>query len=170
MIISYNTDWEKKKTHFLLYENWMVLICTNVNHQHPRKLCPMFGWNWPSRSGVKEFGISSTFFRYFVKIPHWKRAWTFIWTNLNFLFPRMLLAKFNWNLHSGYGEGDFQISSIYLRYFAIFSPWKIKNVALHLNKYDTPSRKALVQIGTDVRRRRWKYEKFTGKQGKRISF
>ena len=33
-------------------------------------------------------------FRYFITISSWKRAWTFIWTKLNFHHQRMLCAKF----------------------------------------------------------------------------
>ena len=50
--------------------------------------------------------------------------WFFIWTNLNPLDPRMLCAKFGWNWHSGSGEEDFLISSMYFCYFKIISPWK----------------------------------------------
>ena len=37
-------------------------------------------------------------------ISHWKRAWPFIFTNLNPLYPRMLCAKFGRNWPSGSGE------------------------------------------------------------------
>ena len=52
--------------------------------------------------------------------------WFFIWTNMNPLHPRMLCAKFVWNWPNGSGEEDFQISSMYFRYFVItgISPWK----------------------------------------------
>ena len=53
-----------------------------------------------------------------------KRAKPFIWTNLNSLHQRMLCAKFVWNCPSGSGEDDFLISSMYIRYFIIISPWK----------------------------------------------
>ena len=46
-------------------------------------------------------------FRYFVTISPWKRAWPFIWTHLNPLYPRMLCAKFGWNWPCGSGEEDF---------------------------------------------------------------
>ena len=41
--------------------------------------------------------ISSMYFRCFVIIYPWIRAWPFIWTNLNPLYPRILCAKFGWN-------------------------------------------------------------------------
>ena len=52
----------------------------------------------------KKIIISSMYFCYFVIITPWKRAGTFIWTNLNSLHPRMLCAKFGWNWLSGSGE------------------------------------------------------------------
>ena len=36
----------------------------------------------------------------------------------------MLCVKFGWNWYSGSGEEDFLISSVYLWYFVIISPWK----------------------------------------------
>ena len=36
----------------------------------------------------------------------WKRAWLFIWINLNSFHPRMHCAKFGWNWPSGSGEED----------------------------------------------------------------
>ena len=37
------------------------------------------------------------YFHYFLIISPWKRAWPFIWTNLNPHHPRILCAKFGWN-------------------------------------------------------------------------
>ena len=99
-------------------------IWTNLNPLYPMMLCAKFGWNWPSGSGEEEFLISSMYFRYFVIISLWKKAWTFILTNLNLLHPRMLCAKFGWNWPSGSWEEDFLILSMYFRYFVIISPWK----------------------------------------------
>ena len=64
------------------------------------------------------------YFHHFVIISPWKRARSFIWTNLNPLHPSMLCAKFGWNWLSGSGEEDFRISSIYFFYFVIVSTWK----------------------------------------------
>ena len=48
-------------------------------------------------------------FSYFIitGISPWKRAWPFIWTNLNSHHLRMLYAKFGWNMLSGSREEDF---------------------------------------------------------------
>ena len=69
-------------------------------------LCNVW-WNWPTGSVEEDFKILSMYFRYFVIISPWKRAGSFIWTNLNPLHPRMLCAKFGWKWLSGSGEEDF---------------------------------------------------------------
>ena len=48
----------------------------------------------------------------------------FIWRILNSPHQRMLCAKIGWNWRSGSGEENFWISSMYLHYFVIISPWK----------------------------------------------
>ena len=58
---------------------------------------------WPSGYGG-DFKISSIYFHSFVIISTWKKAWSFIWKNLNPLHPRMLCTKFGWNWSSGSGE------------------------------------------------------------------
>mgnify|MGYP003686606297 CR=1 FL=1 len=98
----HNVDQEKKKNIITFMRNY-----TNLNPLHPRMLCAMFGWNWPSVSGEKEFLISSMNFHYFVIISPLKRTGSFIWTNLNPLHPRMLCAKFGWKWSCGSGEEDF---------------------------------------------------------------
>ena len=47
-------------------------------------------------------------FSLFVIICLWRRAWPFIWTNLNLIHPMMLCVKFGWNWPCGSGEEDFQ--------------------------------------------------------------
>ena len=113
--------------YFVIISPWKragSFIWTNLNPLHPRMLCAKFGWNWPSGSGEEDILISSMYFRYFEIISPWKRAGSFIWTNLNPLHPRMFCAKFNWNWPSGSEEEEFLISSMYFRYFVIISPWK----------------------------------------------
>ena len=98
-------------------------VWTNLNPLHPRMLFTKFGWNWPRGSGEEDFLILSMYFHYFVIISPWKKVGPFIWTNLNSIHPRMLCAKFGWYWHSGSGEEDFLISSMYFHYFVIISPW-----------------------------------------------
>ena len=59
-------------------------------------LCAKFCSNWPSCFGGGDFSILSMYFRYFVIISPWKRAWPFIWTNLDLLHTRMFCAKCFW--------------------------------------------------------------------------
>ena len=53
-----------------------------------------------------------------------RMKWFFFEKKLNSLHPRMLCAKFGWNWSSDCGEKYFFISSMYVRYFVIISPWK----------------------------------------------
>ena len=117
----------------------------------------------------EDFEISSMYFRYFVLISPWKKVSPFIWINLNFLYPRMLWfgwnqrRKFGWNWPRGSGEEDFEISSMYFRYFVIIPPLE-KSVALHLNKLESPLPKNalwLVEIGQVVLEKKMKCEQFT---------
>ena len=55
------------------------------------------------------------YFRYFVIISLWKKAWTFILTNLNLLHPRMLCAKFGWNWAQWFWR------KIFLNFIYVFS-------------------------------------------------
>ena len=43
------------------------------------------------------FLILSMYVCYIIIFFPWKRAWPFIWINLNPLYPRMLCTKFGWN-------------------------------------------------------------------------
>ena len=53
----------------------------------------------------KIFKFRQCIFCNFVIITSWKRAWAFIWTNLNALQPRMHCCQFGWNWPSGsWGE------------------------------------------------------------------
>ena len=54
----------------------------------------------------------------------WKRIQTFIWTNFNPVYPRMLCAKLSRNWCGGSGEEDFLISPKYFRVFVIISSGK----------------------------------------------
>ena len=77
--------------HYHIFENWMVFICKTLNSLHPRMLC---GW---IDSRKEDFNTLPMYFRYFVSISVWKRAWPFLRTNLNPNHSLMLCAKFGWN-------------------------------------------------------------------------
>ena len=133
---------------FLLFTNSIIspmrrvwpFIWTNLNPLHPRMLCAKFGWSWTSGSGWRIiFKVFNIFLQFTIIFPL-RRAWPFIWTNLNPLHPRMLCAKFGWNWPSGSGE--------YLEkfFFLIISHFGT-GVALHLNKIELPSpRNTLCQV------------------------
>ena len=74
-----------------------------MNSLHPRMLCVGFGWNWPSGSGERFLDFFNVLLLFHYYLPC-KRAWPFIWTNLNPTHPRMLYVKFDWNWPSGSGE------------------------------------------------------------------
>ena len=119
-------------------------IWTNLNPYHPRMLVPRLVEIGSVVLEKRIFLISSMHFPYFVIISPWKRVGPFIWTNLNPLDPKMLLAKFGWNWLSGSWEEDFLISS---KYFPCnYLPLK-KGGDLHLYKLESPSPKdALWQV------------------------
>ena len=55
----------------------------------------------------------------------WKMAAElFLWLNLIPIHPRMFCAKFSWNWTCGFGEEDFQMSSVYFQ-IPIISHWKM---------------------------------------------
>ena len=55
------------------------------------------------------------YFQYFVIISPWKKAWPFVWTNLNLLHLRMRCAKFGWKRPRGSGEEDKNVKSLQQR-------------------------------------------------------
>ena len=85
--------WLRENIHYLLFENWMVIICIWV-HSTNDVLCQVWlklvRWFW------RTFLTFVKAFLYFVIISPWKTAWPFIWTYLNSLHPSMLCSKFGW--------------------------------------------------------------------------
>ena len=99
--------------YFVIISPWKrPFIWTNLNSLHPRLLCAKFGWNWPCGSPEEDFSNSSMYFRNFVIIFPWKYEGSFIWTNVNPLYPRMLCFMFGMNWPSGFGEEDENVKSL----------------------------------------------------------
>jgi hypothetical protein len=76
-----------------------------------------------------------------------KRTWPIVWSNSNFLHPRIICTKFDWIWPAGSGEDDFKNFSVYFHSFAIISPWRagaIPFVSITLNPLPPRS---LVEIG-----------------------
>ena len=97
----------------------------------------MTQWFWRKR-----------FFLNFVKVfslfwynSSWKRAGLFIWTNLNFIHPRMLWAKFGWNLPCDSFKNFVKVYSLFCSYLPLE-----KGGALHLNKESSSPNNALCQV------------------------
>ena len=74
----------------------------NFSFPGPVVLEKIFKWHHP-------------IFCIFVIIPLLKGAWSFIWTNLNPLHPRMICTKFDWIWPSGSGEEDENVKSLQRR-------------------------------------------------------
>ena len=78
--------------YFVIISPWKRVgpfIWTNLNPLHPRIIYAMFSWNWPSGYGEEDFLNLSMYFHNSVIISTWKRAWPFIWSNLNPLHIRI---------------------------------------------------------------------------------
>ena len=102
----HNVYWESK-THFLLFENWMILICKTSSPLNPRMLCAKFGWTWPNWRR-----IFLNFVNVFSLLHHYLPLEKCVELNLNKLESwghhlRMLCARFGWNWPSVSGEEDF---------------------------------------------------------------
>ena len=103
-------------------------------------------------------------FLYFIIISPDKRQWSFIWTNLNPLYWRMLCTKFGWNRPSGSCEEDFfNLDNV----FSLFpySPLR-KGQGPSFEKLEIPSTKDILcqvwlKLAKWLWRIRWKCEKFT---------
>ena len=116
---------KRDKNIFSFFQNWMVLICKNLNSFYQRMLCAKLGWNWLNGSGEEDFKISSMYFCYFIIFFPWKRVGYFIWLHLNPNHSKMIFVKFGWNLPCVQEKKIFigKICQWICPYFVIF-PWK----------------------------------------------
>jgi hypothetical protein len=76
-------------------------------------------------------------FYIFVIISPLKRTWSFIWTNLNSLHPRIICTKFDWIWPAGSGEEDFLKNFSAFLLFRYYLPLE-KGDPLHLNTLESP--------------------------------
>ena len=102
-IFCYYLNLEKRVWTF----NWR-----NLNSHHLKTLCDEFGRKLTIYYGKEDFEKLSMYVDYAVIISPWKRAWPFIWTNLNFLHPRMPCHKFSWYWPCDSGEEDKNVKSL----------------------------------------------------------
>ena len=95
---------EKGVVLHLKYKNWMLFtkgcFVTSLVEIGPVVL---------EKKILKSFSI---YFYYFIMIFPLRRAWPFIWTNLNPIHPRMFCATFDWNLTSGSGEENKNVKGL----------------------------------------------------------
>ena len=100
--------------YYLPLEKGMALYLNK--HELPSlkdTLCQVW-MNWPTFSGEEDIFKLVNIFSLFIIISRWKRAGSFIWTNLNSLHPRILCAKFGWNLPSSSGEDFLNFVNVFL--------------------------------------------------------
>ena len=76
------------------------------------------------------------YFRFFIIISPWKRAWSRLWKNMNPNHPRMLCAKLGWNIGPVVLEKKIFKFCQCIFAFCNYLPLE-KGRALHLNKLNT---------------------------------
>ena len=67
-----------------------------------RMLCAKFGWNWPTKKRFwrrRFLNSVNMYFRYFVIISLWTRAWSFIWKKNPKQYFRSMIAIGLWDLN-----------------------------------------------------------------------
>ena len=93
---------DKRQSHiWYIFSLCLVINWPKSNHYFSKSE----RWTWYFLEKIFKF-LQIKYFRYFQIISPYKRAWSFIWTKLNSLNPRILCAKFGWNWSSGSGEED----------------------------------------------------------------
>ena len=75
------------------YKRMWSFIWKNSKILHPRMLCAKVWLILAQLFWRRRFYITSMYFRYFVIISLWRRAWIFIWTYLNFFSPKAALRQ-----------------------------------------------------------------------------
>ena len=81
---------------YLSLEKKVILYLYKCEFPLPKDCALCFGWNCPVGLEKKNFKFGQCIFA-ISSISTWKKAWLFIWTNLNPLHLRMLCAEFGWN-------------------------------------------------------------------------
>jgi hypothetical protein len=137
-----------------------IIICTSSNLHYVRKLSCKSGLFWLSGSWGENVSMTSPNFCIFVNISVLKRTWPFIWTILNFLYPRMvsppplaIMIWTNFNLHyvkklwckselfwlsdSGFRLENFSMTPIPFLHFCDYVPVE-EDLAFYLNNLEFP--------------------------------
>ena len=152
----------KRGKKHLVFQNWMFLHCKKLNHLYPWMICAKFAWNWPRGSGEKDFQVLTMYIPYFVIIFPWKRAWPFIWTNLNSLHPRKLCVKVGWNWPMVLEKNIFEILPMYV--YLPLGGWTISFEQIRISSTQGCFIPSLAEIGTMVLEKKtemWKVSTMT---------
>ena len=80
--------------YYLPLKKAVALHLNKLESPLPKDVCAKFGWNWPSGSREGDFlKILWIQIYYFAITSTWRRAWPFIWTILNSLYPSIFLPS-----------------------------------------------------------------------------
>ena len=118
---------------FVIISHWKragPFIWTNLNPLYLRMLCAKFCQVWLKLAQwfwKENFQISPMYFRYFVIIFPFKRAWPFIWANLNPPSSKDDFCKVWWKLVRWFWRSWFSnFVNVFLlfRTYVIISHWK----------------------------------------------
>ena len=90
-----------------------------------------------SGSEEEDYQMTPPHFYIFAIISPLKRTWSFIWTNLNSLYPRIICTKFDWLWLAGSGKEDFLIKFSAFSLLSYHLPLE-RDYPLHLNKLESP--------------------------------
>ena len=103
----------KRKKKINLFRIYWFFIWTNWNPLHPRMLCAMFGWNWPSGSREEDCNF----------LPLEKDSTLYL-NKLESTSSKNALCQFWLNLANWFWWRRFLNFVHVFRYFVIISPWR----------------------------------------------
>ena len=139
----HNVKLREEKTHYLLFENLIVLNLNKLEFSSPKNtLCQIWlkfvQWFW-IRKMIFKFRQLIILFRKYMYLPL-ERAGPYFFRNVNFLHSRMLCAKSSWNWPSGSGK---EIFFKFCQCILVISYYLSLEMGgnLHLNKRESPSPK-----------------------------
>ena len=118
----------------------------------PRDALSKVCLSWPSGSWEEHLQIFWIEICYFGIISTWRKAWTFIWINMNLLYARMPCTMFGRNWPSVLEKKIFN-KILHFRYYLPLE----KDVTIHLNKLESlPSKDALCYVCLKLAKQFWK--------------
>jgi hypothetical protein len=130
----------------------LEVIWTNLNLHDVRKLSCKYDIFWLSGSQGENFLNTLLNFCIFVIISPLKRHWPFNCTYLNFLYPRMICTKFDWNWPAGSGGFFFNIINTCKYGFPYCGPSRppgtmlLRNLNLHMTSSSVVHEKIFIWL------------------------